>query len=96
MYSSLTNDIVSFLSKKNLSKGVRVDLGEDDTVKIEIGFLALFGHNICEVSKTVQTSVKSAIESMTGLKVVEVNVHVGGVTFAPAENEEPAEATEEE
>lgn len=96
LYSSLTNDIVSFLSKKNLSKGVRVDLGEDDTVKIEIGFLALFGHNICEVSKTVQTSVKSAIESMTGLKVVEVNVHVGGVTFAPAENEEPAEATEEE
>lgn len=96
LYSSLTNDIVSFLSKKNLSKGVRVDLGEDDTVKIEIGFLALFGHNICEVSKTVQTSVKSAIESMTGLKVVEVNVHVGGVTFAPAENEEPAETTEEE
>ena len=96
LYSSLTNDIVSFLSKKNLSKGVRVDLGEDDTVKIEIGFLALFGHNICEVSKTVQTSVMSAIESMTGLKVVEVNVHVGGVTFAPAENEEPAETTEEE
>lgn len=96
LYSSLTNDIVSFLSKKNLSKGVRVDLGEDDTVKIEIGFLALFGHNICEVSKTVQTSVKSAIESMTGLKVVEVNVHVGGVTFAPAENEETAETTEEE
>ena len=86
LYSSLTNDIVSFLSKKNLSKGVRVEIGEDDTVKIEIGFLALFGHNICEVAKQVQ------IKSMTGLRVTEANIHVGGVTFAPvASGEEPAE-----
>ena len=51
LYSSVTRDIVSFLSKKNLSKGVRVELGEGDTVKVEISFLALFGHNICEVAK---------------------------------------------
>lgn len=92
LYSSLTNDIVSFLSKKNLSKGVRVEIGEDDTVKIEIGFLALFGHNICEVAKQVQQNVKAQIESMTGLRVTEANIHVGGVTFAPvASGEESAE-----
>ena len=84
LYSTLTSDIVSFLSKKNQSKGVRIELGEEDTVRIEIGFLALFGHNICEVAKQVQENVKSSVESMTGLKVVEVNVHVGGVPFAPA------------
>ena len=39
---TLTSDIVSFLSKKNQSKGVRIELGEEDTVRIEIGFLALF------------------------------------------------------
>ena len=66
LYSSVTRDIVSFLSKKNLSKGVRVELGEEDTVKVEISFLALFGHNICEVAKQVQDNVKSQIESMTG------------------------------
>lgn len=91
LYSSLTNDIVSFLGKKNLSKGVRVDLGEEGTVKIEVGFLALFGHNICEVAKSVQNNVKNATESMTGLSVIEVNVHVGGVTFAPQASE-PVEA----
>ena len=85
LYSSVTRDIVSFLSKKNLSKGVRVELGEEDNVKVEISFLALFGHNICEVAN----------ESMTGLHVTEVNVHVGGVTFAPAEKPaEPEEKTE--
>ena len=83
LYSTLTSDIVSFLSKKNLSKGVRIEIGEEGTVKIEIGFLALFGHNICEVAKQVQESVRSSVESMTGLKVTEVNVHVGGVTFTP-------------
>ena len=58
LYSSVTRDIVSFLSKKNLSKGVRVELGEEDNVKVEISFLALFGHNICEVAKEVQENVR--------------------------------------
>ena len=91
LYSSVTRDIVS---KKNLSKGVRVELGEEDTVKVEISFLALFGHNICEVARQVQDNVKSQIESMTGLHVVEINVHVGGVTFAPAAEEKAAEPEE--
>lgn len=93
LYSTLTSDIVSFLSKKNLSKGVRIEIGDEGTVKIEIGFLALFGHNICEVAKQVQENVRSSVESMTGLKVTEVNVHVGGVTFtpAPAVEEQPAD-----
>lgn len=93
LYSTLTSDIVGFLSKKNLSKGVRIEIGEEGTVKIEIGFLALFGHNICEVAKQVQENVRSSVESMTGLKVTEVNVHVGGVTFtpAPAVEEQPVE-----
>ena len=103
LYSTLTSDIVNFLSKKNLSKGVRIELGDGDTVKIEIGFLALFGHNICEVAKQVQGNVKSSVESMTGLKVTEVNIHVVGVTFAPAQAaeetataaKEPAETAEE-
>lgn len=95
LYSSVTRDIVSFLSKKNLSKGVRVELGEEDNVKVEISFLALFGHNICEVAKEVQENVRRQIESMTGLHVTEVNVHVGGVTFVPAEKPaEPEEKTE--
>ena len=96
LYSSLTSDIVGFISKKNLSKGVRIELGDDDTVKVEIGFLALFGYNICDVAKEVQEHVKASVESMTGLRVVEINVHVGGVTFKPSapaeEKTEPAPA----
>jgi len=84
LYSSLTSGIVGFLNKKNLSKGVRIELGSEGTVKLDISFLALYGHNICEVAKQVQQNVRSSVESMTGLKATEVNIHVGGVTFTPA------------
>ena len=59
-----------------------------------------------DVAKEVQENVKSSIESMTGLRVVEINVHVGGVTFkpsasaeekpAPSETETPAETADAE
>ncbi|MCB6364609.1 Asp23/Gls24 family envelope stress response protein [Intestinibacillus massiliensis] len=91
LYSSLTSDIVSFLGKKNLSKGVKVSF-EGDSVAVEIGFLASFGCNIREVAKNVQEAVKSSIESMTGLAVSGVNIYVGGIAFAPAAEEEPGAA----
>lgn len=94
LYSSLTSDIVSFLSKKNLSKGVRIELDGEGAVKIEISFLALFGHNIREVAGQVQQNVKAAVESMTGLRVESVDVHVGGVTFAPCASGEEEAASE--
>lgn len=93
LYSSLTNELVSFLSKKTASRGVRIEIGADEgTVKVEIGLLAAFGNNICEVAKQVQNHVKTSVESMTGLTVTEVDVHVCGVTFA----EPAAEETEPE
>lgn len=78
--SSFTSDIASFLGKKSLSKGVKVEFTED-TVLVEIGFLATYGCNIRDVSQNVQKAIKSSIESMTGLAVTEVNVHVGGIAF---------------
>lgn len=89
LYSSFTDDIVSFLGKKNLSKGVKVQLHQDDTVEVEICFLAQFGYNICAVAKTVQDAVRSSIAAMTGLKATCVNILVGGVTFETIQEQAP-------
>lgn len=91
LYSSFTDDIVSFLGKKSLTKGVKVNLHSDSTVDVDICYLAQFGTNICDVAKAVQQAVRTSIEAMTGLKTACVNVQVGGVTFAP---EVPAAETE--
>ena len=81
LYSSFTNDIVSFLGKKTPTKGVKVTFHSDNTVDIDICYLACFGSNICDVAKNVQENVKSAVESMTNLDIGNINIHVAGVTF---------------
>lgn len=92
----LTAEIASLLGKKNQNKGVRVQLGEQDTVCVELGILVKFGKSVGEVALEVQKAVQAAIESMTGLRTAAVNVIVSGVTFdlpkAADETEEPAEA----
>ena len=81
LYSSFTNDIVSFLGKKTPTKGVKVTFHSDNTVDVDICYLACFGSNICDVAKNVQENVKSAVESMTNLDIGNINIHVAGVTF---------------
>lgn len=79
--AGLTTEIASFLGKKNVGKGVRVQIGERDTVDVELSILVKFGKSVGEVAAAVQQAAKAAIESMTGLKATAVNVVVGGVSF---------------
>lgn len=94
LYSSFTNDIASFLGKKNLAKGVRVVLGDDDTVEVEICYLAKYGFSICDVAKNVQEAVRTSVEAMTGLRTSAVNIYVGGVTFDASEESAVAAVAE--
>ena len=64
--------------KKNLAKGIKVVSTEKDT-KIDVNIIVEYGIRIPEIAFEIQTKVKKAVETMTGLKVVEVNVHVQGV-----------------
>ena len=75
--------IVEMLGKKNLSKGVKVEVGEKEAA-IDIYLVIEFGFPIPRVAQKVQDQVKSAVENMTGLKVTAVNVHVVGVSMKKA------------
>jgi len=84
MSGGLVGDIAEMLGRgKNLSKGVKVEVGEEEAI-VNLYLIVDYGVSIPEVSLKVQAAVKEAIESMTGLKVVETNVHVQGVNFRPA------------
>ncbi|HBG22913.1 MAG: Asp23/Gls24 family envelope stress response protein [Syntrophaceticus sp.] len=87
MSGGLTGGFAEMLGRKNLSKGVKVEVGEKETA-VNIFVIVEYGSKIPEVALGVQQNVKNAIESMTGLKVVDVNVHVQGVSFPEAEVEE--------
>ena len=72
--------------KKNLTKGIKVDVGEKEA-KIDVNIIVEYGARIPDVAFEIQTRVKKSVENMTGLKVLEVNVHVQGV-HAISEKEE--------
>jgi len=67
-----------FSGKKNFAKGIKVEAGEKET-KIDVNIIVEYGVRIPDVAFEIQNRVKKAVESMTGLKVVEVNVHIQGV-----------------
>ena len=78
MAGNITNEIVSKLGMKNLSKGIQVELIEGE-VKVDVAINIAFGYSIPEVSEQVQERVSQQIENMTGLSVSEVNVRIAGV-----------------
>ncbi|MEY8338821.1 Asp23/Gls24 family envelope stress response protein [Lachnospiraceae bacterium 62-35] len=84
MAGNITNELVSRLGMKNLSKGVKVDVTEEH-VSVELSLNIKFGYNIPSVSEKVQERVKAAIENMTGLRVLDVNLRVAGVDLGGGE-----------
>ena len=78
MAGNITNELVSKLGMKNLSKGIKVDIKEN-VVRADVALNIRFGYAIPEVSLKVQERVKSAIENMTGLEVSSVNVRIASV-----------------
>ena len=78
MAGNITNELVSKLGMKNLSKGVKITVLEG-VVTVDLTLNIEFGKNILEVSKKVQDKVKSSIENMTGLEVADVNIRIAGV-----------------
>ena len=85
MSGGFAGGITEVLSgKKNLAKGIKVDIEEDT------------GSRIPDVAFEIQNRVKKSVENMTGLKVQEVNVHVQGVNTDAVMNEKEEEPQTEE
>ena len=78
MAGNITNELVSKLGMKNLSKGIRVDVKEG-VVRVDVALNIAYGFSVLDVSSKVQEKVKTAIENMTGLEVSGVNVRIASV-----------------
>ncbi|MCI8893321.1 MAG: Asp23/Gls24 family envelope stress response protein [Lachnospiraceae bacterium] len=78
MAGNITNELVSKLGMKNLSKGIKVSVAEG-LVHVDVALNIAFGFAIPDVSAKVQEKVKNAIENMTGLEVSAVNIRIAAV-----------------
>ncbi len=77
-------DLAEMFGVKNLKKGVKVDI-QDDIVVVDLNIIVDFGIKIPDVAWQVQENVKTAVETMTGLTVKEVNIHVQGINMDSGE-----------
>ena len=73
-------DMFSRKSNRNLTKGVRIDL-DGSMVTVDITITVEYGSPVPDVARNIQENVKKAIETMSGLDVRSVDVHVTGISF---------------
>lgn len=78
MAGNIQKEFISKLGMKVLSKGVRITVAEGE-VTVDLSIILDYGYSIPEVTGNVQERVKNAIETMTGLKVSDVNIRVADV-----------------
>lgn len=75
-----------FSRNKNITKGVKVDVGTEE-VSVDVYLNVEYGTPIQTAATNVQESVRKSIETMTGLHVVRVDVHVQGLSFEKEKKE---------
>ena len=89
----MAGGITEIFGKKGLSKGIKVEVGEKDT-KIDVNIIVEYGVRIPDVAFEIQNRVKKAVETMTGLSVSSVNIHIQGINIPEKRSEEVQENQE--
>ena len=87
MAGNISNELMSKVGYRSLTKGVKVDI-DNGQVKVELSLRMDYGHNIPSTCAKVQDKVKTTIENMTGLEVVNVNVRIAGVDMLKGKKNE--------
>ena len=89
MSGGIVGGISEMLGKKSFSKGVKVQVREKETT-IDLYIIVEYGARIPDIAWEIQNKVKTVVENMTGLKVVDINIHVQGLNLPKEEKKEPA------
>ncbi len=87
MSSGLIGGMAEMIGKKNPAKGVKVQVGARE-VAVDLYIIVEYGLRIPDVALQVQEKVKEAVETATGMTVLEINVHVQGVGFSQGDADE--------
>lgn len=80
MSGSMAAGLTEKLGKKNLAKGVKVEISEQDVI-VALNIFVEYGVKIPQLALDIQNEVRDTVQTMTGLKVKEVNIYVQGISF---------------
>lgn len=88
MSGGFSGGLAELLGLKNLTKGVKVEVGREECA-IDLFVVVNYGVEIPAMCEKIQTNVKKAVETMTGLRAVEINVHIQGVRIVSEAPDDP-------
>lgn len=80
MAGNITNELLNKVGVTSLKKGVKVEVSGRE-VRVDMALIMDYGYNILATSQKVQERVQNAIENMTGLEVMDVNIRITGVNM---------------
>lgn len=87
MSGGFSGGLAELLGRKNLTKGVKVEVGKEECA-VDLFIIVEYGCDIPSMCKNIQANVAKAVETMTGLRVVEANIHIQGVRISKATPED--------
>ncbi len=82
MCGNFMDGVTEIFGKKNFAKGIQVEIGEQE-VAVHTAIVVEYGKTIPVIAQTVRANIIQAIETMTGLKVAQVNVHIQKIDVTP-------------
>lgn len=74
-----TSDIIEFVGKKDWTKGMRIVIGQNNELQVSCNINIYYGSSVVDTANAVQEAVTTALESMTGAKVISANVNICGI-----------------
>ncbi len=83
MAGNITMSVIGRVGMKTLSKGIRIHVDEETgEVRIDLAVTVKYGHSIPDICKGIQEKVKTNVETMTPLKISDVNIRIAGMAMA--------------
>ena len=73
---SVTDGVYHLLRKESMSKGVKVEFHEDDTISIDLHIIVDHGVNLSAVGASIISEVRYVVSKCTGTEVRAVNVYI--------------------
>ncbi|MBF8437570.1 Asp23/Gls24 family envelope stress response protein [Halanaerobiaceae bacterium Z-7014] len=95
MSGGFAGGLANVLGRSDLSRGVKIDK-DDNEVKVELYLILEYEYSIPDLAWKIQDKVKRTLEAMTGLNIIEVNIHVQGVNFPEGEEKDDIDFDEDE
>ena len=73
------SDIADKIGKKSWGKGMKISIGEDESLTVDCNVIIAYGQSVVTVANAIQDALTASLESMTGVKVAGVNVNICGI-----------------